>query len=130
MVSEDQKYGKWSLGFEEKDMILQTSIRLPDLSKFTGIMISISSTNILEIKMVLVEESIEAEQNWEVLVTGIISEFQKIKIPFRYFYLKDRPDAIIDLGKIGKIRFIVNPEFTVSDTKEGWFGIDKVLFYK
>ena len=134
VVSEDKKYGKWSLGFEEKDMILQTSIRLPDLSKFTGIMISISSTNISKIKLVLVEESIEGDKKWNFILPGIIGEFQEKKIPFDDFYqdnhTEDNFTAKINPGKISRVEFIIKPEFTTENTEDGWLRISKVLFYK
>ena len=128
--SEETKYGRWSLEFEEKDMILQTSIRLPDFSKFRGIMVALSSENIFRINIVLVEQDGEEVRNWVVFVPGLKKEFQEMKIPFRYFYIEGSPDAKIDLNKVSKIKFVVKPEYILNNAKEGWVGIDYLRFYK
>ena len=130
IIAEDRKYGKWSFEFKTNDMILQTSIRLPDLSRFSGIIISLSSTNISEINIELIEQSRMAERKWEVPVPGLIKEFQEMVIPFRNFSVEGQPNAVIDLTKIHQINIVVNPEFIKGDAKESWIGIDYIKFYK
>ena len=130
VASEEKKYGRWDLEPGETDMILQTSIRLPDVSKFRGIMISLLSENISRINVVLIEQDGEEVMNWVVFVPGLKNEFQEMKIPFRYFYIEGQPDAKIDLNKVSKIKLVVKPEYILNNAKEGWVGIDYLKFYK
>ena len=123
---EENRYGKWEIieVSDINDSMLKTSIRLPDLSKFEGIMVSLKSEGLELVELILVEKKATEEIEWRIPVSGIEIEWKNIKIPFRYFQLKGRPDAKIDLTKIFQLKFMIDKE------KKGWLGIDNIRFYK
>lgn len=130
VVEDKLKYGKWELEKTTNKCILMTSIRLPDLSKFEGILVSLNSLNIPRIDIILIEQQLKTERKWTVPIPGITEDWKDIKIPFRYFQCPDDPTAKIDLVKVSQIQFLVSPEFTDLKQKNCFLGIDKFSFYK
>ena len=118
------RYGKWTVSKKPEEKILQTATRLPDLTKFDGIMFSVKSENIKKFKLILVERKLKTDRNWEIPIAGIKSEWQTIKVPFRYFQLPDDINAKLDIAKIARIKFLIDKEST------GYLAIDDVMFYK
>ncbi len=56
---------------EKPVQILRSTVRLPDLSKFKGILISLKSGNIKQANIVLVESAVNLQNEWELLISGI-----------------------------------------------------------
>jgi len=119
----ETRYAKWEVKGKTNKKVLKTAIRLPNLSKFKGMLISLKSKNISMIEVIMVEQHAGVENNWRVPLSGIEPEWKNIKIPFHYFQLPDRPEANIDLGKITQIKFVI------SEQEQGWIGIDNIEFY-
>jgi tetratricopeptide (TPR) repeat protein len=130
VIAGNKRCGQWDLEIGEENMVLQNSIRLPDLSRFKGIKFLISSENISKVNIVLVEYVLDMERTWEVLIPGIKKDFQVMTILFRYFSAKGRPGLRIDLSSITKIKVVVKPEFIETGVEEAWIRLDDVEFYK
>jgi len=129
VVEGDKKYGRWEVEIGESDIILSTAIRLPDLSKFDGLIVSLMSENITIIDLILVEQQLNLERRWKVPISGIENKWKEIKVPFRYFICEKEPTAKIDLAKITEIKFLISPA-KYKGIKKGYLGIDKLIFYK
>ncbi len=119
------KYGKWEIKQDSDINVLKTSIRLPDLSKFDGVLLSVKSKNINNFKIILIEISGDIKNKWVVTIQDVSSEWRDIKIPFRYFYLEENPKARLELSNISQLQFKVE-----GLSKDGYIGIDNIKFYK
>ncbi len=120
----EARYAKWEVKGRTNKKVLKTAIRLPDLSKFKGMLVSLKSKGIDMIEVILVEQHAGVENNWRVPLSGIEKKWKKIKMPFHYLQLPGKPGANIDLGKITQIKFVV------SEQQQGWVGIDNLEFYQ
>jgi len=124
------KYGSWKLPAGTKKLILKTAIRLPELSKFDGLLISLKAEGLPMFDLILIEQHLNVQRRWEVPIFDVKSEWKEIRVLFRYFQCADDISAKIDLGKIIRIEFLVSPAWTGGRTKAGELGIGKVIFYK
>ncbi len=120
----DERYSKWKVSKEETDKKLRTAIRLPNLAKFKGMMMSLKSDGIKVLKIVLVEQRGGKENNWEVPISGITKEWKNIKVPFHYLQLPNNPTAQIDLSRVARIMLVIDSK------SSGWMGIDNIEFYQ
>jgi tetratricopeptide (TPR) repeat protein len=124
IVSEEtQKFGHWNITAEKGTNVLSTAIRLPDMSQFNGMTLSLRGEGIDILTIVFVVQNTRTEQLWEVPVTGITAGWKRLKIPFHYFQLPAELQSSMDLGKITQIRFITG-------NKQGWIDMDDILFFK
>lgn len=85
---------------------------------------SLKSSDIKVMTIILVELRDKKSNNWEVPVSGISDKWKKVNIPFHYFQLPENPVAQIDLSKISKILFLVDPK------SSGTIAIDNIEFYQ
>jgi len=110
MVEEKgSRFGRFSFEPGTEARILKTSIRLPDLSKFQGIKLSLRSDAIESVTLVLVEQTVDGENSWELPISGIEKKWKDISIPFRYLMLPSKPSASLDLGKVVRFMFVAAP---------------------
>ena len=130
----EKGYGKWKikgakLGEDEEDLpkkqqILKTAIRLPDMSKFNGVLISFKSSDFKGMEMVLIEQTVRDQNKWSLVVSGIEKEWKDLKIPFHYFQLPGNPTAGIDRARISQIQFVLEGD------KKGELFIDNFELYQ
>ncbi len=133
IVETKARYGRWEIDAGNDDNTLKTSIRLPDLSKFDGIIFSVRSKDLPRFDLVLVEHKMGKVQEWIVPISGVISEWKTVKVPFRYFQLPDETESKIDLKKIKSINFLISDEMSEykgKGLKPGCIDIDNIYFYK
>ena len=118
------RYGRFTFEASTNGRFLRTSIRLPDLSKFGGVKLTLRSEGAALILLVLTEQQGSAENLWQVEISDVERQWKTVMIPFRYFQLMSDPAARLDLGKI--IRFM----FEVPKGSRGTVDIDSIEFYK
>ncbi len=133
IIEENIQYGRWEIDTNKKTNCLKTSIRLPDLLNYDGIILSVKSTNLSRINIILIVQETEKEQEWIIPLPDIKSNWQEVKIPFRYFQLPDEPGATINLNRITEIQFVITsemPEYKKEGMRSNHLCIDKMIFYK
>lgn len=129
---DNRKYGKWTIDHDSENNILKSAIRLPDMSKFDGIVMSMKSDTLSRCDLVLVEQTIEKKRLWYIPLK-IKKTWQELNMPFRYFKCDKYPRAKLDLSKIIEINFVIREdmkEYEDDGLLPGNLHIDNIIFYK